>query len=73
MHEIDGRWSIRRDVMKILVAALVSALALATLIAAPAIAAAPYDRGDSAQSSQSSNGGTYKGYPLSDWYRPDGY
>ena len=59
--------------MKMLIAALVSALALATLIAAPAIAAAPYDRGDSAQSSQSSNGGTYKGYPLSDWYRPDSY
>ena len=52
---------------------LIAALALATLIAAPAMAAAPYDRGDSAQSSQGSNGGTYKGYPLSDWYRPDGY
>jgi len=59
--------------MKMFIAALVSALALAALIAAPAMAAAPYDRGDSAQSSQGSNGGTYKGYPLRDWYRPDGY
>jgi hypothetical protein len=48
---------------------LIAALALATLIAAPAMAA-PYDRGDSAQSSQN---GTYKGYPLRDWYRADSY
>jgi hypothetical protein len=52
---------------------LIAALTLATLIAAPAIAAAPYDRGDAARSSQSSNGGTYRGYPLSDWYRADSY
>jgi hypothetical protein len=51
---------------------LIAVLALATLIAAP-VMAAPYDRGDSAQSSQNSNGGTYKGYPLRDWYRADSY
>jgi hypothetical protein len=49
---------------------LIAALALATLIAAPAIAV-PADRGDSA--SQNSNGGTYRGYPLRDWYRADSY
>jgi hypothetical protein len=50
---------------------LIAALALATLIAAPALAAVP--SGDSAQSSQNFTGGTYKGYPLRDWYRPDSY
>jgi hypothetical protein len=50
---------------------LIAALALATLIAAPALATVPSDRG--AQSQSYSGGGTYKGYPLSDWYRPDSY
>jgi len=51
---------------------IVAVLALATLLAVPA-GAVPYDRGDGSQSSQNANGGTYRGYPLSDWYRPDSY
>jgi hypothetical protein len=54
---------------------LIAILTFATLITAaivmqPASAAPPDERGDFAQSGQ---GGTYKGYPLRDWYRPDSW
>jgi hypothetical protein len=50
---------------------LITALALAILISATQfVAAAPRDRRDAGQSRQSSEG-TYKGYPLSQWYRTD--
>ena len=48
-------------------------LALAILISATqSVAAAPRDRRDAGQSGQNS-AGTYKGYPLSQWYRTDGW
>ena len=54
---------------------LIAALTFATLIAAPALvqsanAAPPSDRGDAAGQT---SGGTYQGYPLRDWYRPDSW
>jgi hypothetical protein len=53
---------------------LITALALATLIIAPAFtqsAAAARNGGpDAGQSGQNSNG-YYQGYPLEDWYRTD--
>jgi hypothetical protein len=52
---------------------LIAALTLATLIAAPAsIEAAAAAPSDSGQWEQNYNG-TYNGYPLRDWYRPDGW
>jgi hypothetical protein len=55
---------------------LIAALALATLVAAPAFtqsaAAATSARRDTSQSGQNSNG-YYRGYPLEDWYRPDSW
>ncbi|MBV8321252.1 MAG: hypothetical protein JO049_11330 [Hyphomicrobiales bacterium] len=52
---------------------LITALALATLIAATqSAAAAPGDRRDVGQPGQGYDG-TYQGYPLSDWYRTDGW
>jgi hypothetical protein len=53
---------------------LIVALTLTTLIAAPALiqsaSAAPDDWRDSGQSGQN---GSYKGYPLRDWYRSDSW
>jgi len=52
---------------------LIAALTVLTLIAAqaPAAQAAPrHARGNAAAAEQS---GTYHGYPLSDWYRTDGW
>lgn len=54
---------------------LIAALTLATLIIAPALLAgahaAPHSaRGDAAGQNW---GGTYQGYPLSEWYRTDGW
>ena len=52
---------------------LITALALATLISATqSVAAAPRERRNAGQSGQNS-AGTYKGYPLSQWYRTDGW
>ena len=52
---------------------LIAALALAVLIAATQSAtAAPGDRRDVGQPGQGYDG-TYQGYPLSDWYRTDGW
>ena len=52
---------------------LITALALAALIAATqSAAAAPGDRRDVGQPGQGYDG-TYQGYPLSDWYRTDGW
>jgi hypothetical protein len=57
--------------------ALIPALALAALIAAPAFtqsaAAAPKVSRAAAQSAQSgkSGSGYYRGYPLEQWYRTD--
>jgi hypothetical protein len=54
---------------------LITALALASLVAAPAFTLAANaqtnDRRDSGQWEQ--NGGSYKGQPLSDWYRSDSW
>ena len=54
---------------------LIAALNLATLVIAPALLAsahaAPHRaRGDAAGQN---SGGTYQGYPLSEWYRTDGW
>jgi hypothetical protein len=53
---------------------LIAAVTFATLIAASALVqsanAAPRDGGDDAGQS---SGGTYQGYPLREWYRPDGW
>jgi len=52
---------------------LITALALAALIATTqSAAAAPGDRRDVGQPGQGYDG-TYNGYPLSDWYRTDGW
>jgi hypothetical protein len=55
---------------------LIAALALTTLIAAPAFtqsAAAATNAGrDASQLGQNSNG-YYRGYPLEDWYRTDSW
>jgi len=54
---------------------LITALALASLIAAPAFTLAANaqtnDRRDPGQWEQ--NSGSYKGQPLSDWYRSDSW
>jgi hypothetical protein len=56
---------------------LITALALAALIATTQSAAAePGDRRDIGQPGQGPGQGyegTYQGYPLSDWYRTDGW
>jgi len=54
---------------------LITALTLATLIAAPAFvqsanAAPPSDRRDSAGQNYR---GTFQGYPLTEWYRADSW
>lgn len=54
---------------------LIAALTLAILIAAPAFvqsanAAPPKDRRDCAGQSYC---GTFQGYPLTEWYRPDSW
>jgi hypothetical protein len=54
---------------------LIAALTLATLVIAPALfgsaqAAPRHERGDAAGQN---SGGTYQGYPLSEWYRTDGW
>jgi hypothetical protein len=54
---------------------LITALTLAILIAAPAFvqsanAAPPSDRRDCAGQSYC---GTFQGYPLTEWYRPDSW
>src|SRR5262249_54219756 len=52
---------------------LITVLALAALIAATQSAAAePGDRRDIGQPGEGYQG-TYQGYPLSDWYRTDGW
>jgi hypothetical protein len=55
---------------------LLAALALATLVAAPALtstANAANDRVGGFQSNQGSYTGTYMGHPLKDWYNVDRY
>jgi hypothetical protein len=54
---------------------LIAALTLASLVIAPALlasaqAAPRSERGDAAGQN---SGGTYQGYPLSEWYRTDGW
>jgi hypothetical protein len=54
---------------------LIAALTLVTLIIAPALLASAHAaprsaRGDAAAQNW---GGTYQGYPLSEWYRTDGW
>jgi hypothetical protein len=55
---------------------LIAALALATLMAAPAFtpsAAAATNAGRGASQSGQSDNGYYRGYPLEQWYRTDGW
>ena len=57
---------------------LITALTFATLIVAPALVqqanAATRDQDDYQGGYAGQNsGGTYQGYPLKDWYRPDGW
>jgi hypothetical protein len=69
IHNV-GRWPVTwRRIMK----TLFTALALATLIAAPAFtkSAAAARARDASQWEQNYNG-YYRGYPLEDWYRTDG-
>jgi len=48
--------------------------ALATVMVATAIASSAYPAlAQRAPSQQGEQSGTFHGYPLSDWYRPDGY
>ncbi|HET9817184.1 MAG TPA: hypothetical protein VFQ33_15610 [Xanthobacteraceae bacterium] len=54
---------------------LIAALTLVTLVIGPAFftsahAAPRHERGDAAAQNSS---GTYHGYPLSEWYRDDGW
>jgi hypothetical protein len=55
---------------------IITALALATLVAAaaatPSATAAPYERPDAGQIDQSYNG-TYQGAPLREWYWTDSW
>ena len=51
--------------------ALITALTFATLILAPAFSQSASAAPQNGQSAGPS--GTYHGYPLRDWYRPDGY
>jgi hypothetical protein len=60
--------------MKTLIAAL-TLVTLVTLVVGPAFftsahAAPRHERGDAAAQN---SGGTYHGYPLSEWYRDDGW
>jgi hypothetical protein len=65
-----GRWSVTWSyIMKMLIAALTSATLIAVPASIEAAAAAPSDSG---QWEQNYNG-TYNGYPLRDWYRPDSW
>ena len=55
---------------------LITGLTLAILVIAPALLASAHaaprtERGNAA--GQTSGGGTYQGYPLSEWYRTDGW
>jgi hypothetical protein len=50
---------------------LITALTFATLILAPAFSQSASAAPQNDQSAGPS--GTYHGYPLRDWYRPDGY
>jgi len=51
---------------------LITALTLATLVIAPALLGSAQAAPRSERAGQTS-GGTYHGYPLSDWYRDDGW
>jgi hypothetical protein len=52
---------------------LITAFTFAAVIGAfvPAANAAP--RSDQSEAAGQSSGGTYQGYPLRDWYRPDSW
>ena len=65
---MNERRTERRSVMK----TLITALALATLIIAPAfIQSATAAPNEGWEQSTQSPGGTYGGYPLREWYRTD--
>jgi hypothetical protein len=73
MRRCTNRRTVVRHRMEPTMKLLITALALAALIAATqSAAAAPGDRRDVGQPGQGYDG-TYQGYPLSDWYRTDGW
>jgi hypothetical protein len=49
--------------------AIFAAVAIAMAIATPALAQSAQTQ----QGAQRYNGGTYQGYPASEWYRPDSW
>jgi hypothetical protein len=54
---------------------LIAALTLATLVVAPALLASAHaaPRSQRGEVAGQTSGGTYQGYPLSEWYRTDGW
>ena len=54
---------------------LIAALALASLVIAPALLASAQaaPRSERGGAAGQNSGGTYQGYPLSEWYRTDGW
>ena len=54
---------------------LIAALALAALVIAPALLASAHaaPRRERGEAAGQTSGGTYHGYPLSEWYRDDGW
>jgi len=54
---------------------LIAALTLATLVIAPALLASAHaaPRSEPGEAAGQTSGGTYHGYPLSEWYRDDGW
>ncbi|HZD29550.1 MAG TPA: hypothetical protein VE251_12760 [Xanthobacteraceae bacterium] len=54
---------------------LIAALTLASLVIAPALLASAQaaPRSERSHAAGQNSGGTYQGYPLSDWYRDDGW
>jgi hypothetical protein len=54
---------------------LIAALALAILVIAPALLTSAHaaPRNERGNAAGQTSGGTYQGYPLSEWYRTDGW
>ena len=73
VRSCTNRRTVVRHRMEPTMKLFITALALAALIATTqSAAAAPGDRRDVGQPGQGYDG-TYQGYPLSDWYRTDGW
>jgi hypothetical protein len=52
---------------------LIAALTLATFVFAPLASAHAAPRTERGNAAGENAGGTYQGYPLSEWYRTDGW